>query len=131
MRDEDGRAGEVGPVGGDLLEGRGGGDHRVAYPRESDDEGRDWRARVDERLELGDDAPGTDARRADLHDARGRHLRPRRLDVEDDELGLGERATPVILAEHLGLVRVFRDSYAPVLADQLADERCGERGFEA
>jgi hypothetical protein len=62
---------------------------------------------------------------ADLHDARGRHLRPRRLDVEDDEVGFTERAALVVLAEHLDLEAAVGDAQAPVLADQFVDERGG------
>ncbi len=110
VRDEDRAARELAEGGEHLLDGRLAGHQLVADARELGDEGRDRRARIDQRLEhaealaapvghrsdLGDAAIlGGAARRLQVHDAEG-HLRERDPFVERGLDGLGEHRAPFV-----------------------------------
>ena len=129
VRDENRLVREVEPVVGHVREDRRGPDHLVRDARQLDDEGRDFRLRVDQRLELGDDTAAADAVGPDLRHAARRRLRPGRLHVHDDEVGLREHALLRVLAVELDRRAVAQDEPV-VVAYQVGDEHGRDARFQ-
>ena len=90
VRHEHGASRELDEARQDFGEGRSAGDHGIGDPGEPHDEGLDRPAGVHEAHEALPDAAARDPRRADLDDAVARTAG--RLEVDDHEVDLGERA---------------------------------------
>src|SRR5439155_7171403 len=97
----------------------------IREPGEGGDDGAEWHAGIDERLELLDELEAAHTDGADLADLRRPGPQAGRLEVDDDVLGLLEQQAR---AERLGEPDGIAVPHEPrVRLDDLGEQRARER----